>query len=78
VGFIPDEVIGFSVYLILPAALCPCGQLSLQQEMCTGNLPGAKNRPAPNTICYPNIIIPRYNTLHIILLYAYIYYINYT
>jgi hypothetical protein len=57
---VPDEVDFFSIYLILPAALRPCGRLSLLTKMSTRNLPGGKKRPARRAdslaaICVPNV-----------------------
>jgi hypothetical protein len=38
-GLIPDEVIGISLYLFLPAALWPWGLPQLLTEMSTRNIP---------------------------------------
>jgi hypothetical protein len=45
-GSIPDEVIEFFNWSILPAALSPSDRLSLLTEVSTRNLPGRKGRPA--------------------------------
>jgi hypothetical protein len=56
---IPMRSLDFSIYLILPAALCMAlGSAQPPTEMSTKNFPGGKGRPAPGAdnltaICEP-------------------------
>jgi hypothetical protein len=61
VGSSHNEALGFSVVLILPAALCPWGSTQALTEMSTRNLPGGKGRPARKAdhltvICEPIVL----------------------
>jgi hypothetical protein len=44
---VPDEVVSFSIYLILSGVLCMAlGSTQPLTEMSTRNIPGVKKRPA--------------------------------
>jgi hypothetical protein len=56
----PDEVMDFSIDLILPAALWLSSRLSLLTEMSARNLPEGKERPvlkadSLTAICEPTV-----------------------
>jgi hypothetical protein len=60
VGSIPDDIIGsffFSIYLILPVALCRWGRVSFLTELSTRNLPEGKRRPitSPQAVSPENV-----------------------
>jgi hypothetical protein len=60
-GSIPAEVTGFSIYLILPAALCPWSWISHQQKSLQGiflEIKGGRRLKTDNltAICTPIIL----------------------